>query len=127
MHGLMDYLMVLVLFASPWLFGFANADMSRWPPIVIGFVLLFTSLCTAYELGFTRIIPMRTHLIADFLAGLVLAASPWLFGFDHYVYLPHVILGVAELGAALITKTTPGSMGRREVGHSRPMDPIGAR
>ncbi len=43
----------------------------------------------------------------DFLSGVFLAASPWLFGFAEEVYLPHLILGIFEIGASLMTKTTP--------------------
>ena len=43
----------------------------------------------------------------DLLSGLLLAASPWLFGFSEFVYVPHLVLGLLEIGAALMTKTTP--------------------
>lgn len=49
---------------------------------------------------------MSTHLTLDLLSGLLLAASPWLFGFSEFVYVPHLVLGVLEIGAALMTKTT---------------------
>ncbi len=50
---------------------------------------------------------MPTHLTLDLLSGVLLAASPWLFGFSGFVYVPHLVLGVLEVGAALMTKTTP--------------------
>jgi len=40
-------------------------------------------------------------------AGAVLAASPWVFGFADVVWVPHVILGLTELAAAFVTKTSP--------------------
>jgi hypothetical protein len=54
-----------------------------------------------------RVIPMRTHLALDTASGLLLAASPWLFGFVESVYLPHLIMGAFEIGAAAMTRRTP--------------------
>ncbi len=48
---------------------------------------------------------MPIHLGADVLAGILLAASPWLFGFSDRVFWPHLIVGALEIGAGLITQT----------------------
>jgi hypothetical protein len=107
-HGLIDYAMGLLLIVSPWLFGFADAGPSpRWIPIALGFLLLIASLMTDYELGAVRLIPMPAHLAMDALAGLVLVVSPWAFGFSDRVWIPHVVLGILELGVALMTHTHP--------------------
>ena len=58
---------------------------------------------------------MPVHLGLDAAAGLLLAASPWLFGFAEFVYLPHLILGILEMGAALMTETTPARTAARRV------------
>jgi hypothetical protein len=58
-------------------------------------------------LGITRNIPMSAHLILDAMSGILLAASPWLFGFSEEVWIPHVIVGVFEIIAALSTQTEP--------------------
>jgi hypothetical protein len=75
--------------------------------IILGAMALLYSLMTRYELGMMKVIPMKTHLTLDVLSGIVLAASPWIFNFDERVYLPHLILGLFEIGAGLMTKTTP--------------------
>ena len=106
-HGVLDYLSGLLLIASPWLFGFANDSFAQWVPIVVGATILLASLITDYELSLAKIIPMQTHLAMDVLGGATLAASPWLFGFDEWVYWPHVLLGVAEIGAGLFTQQVP--------------------
>ncbi|MBA3969217.1 MAG: SPW repeat protein, partial [Gemmatimonadetes bacterium] len=59
-----------------------------------------------------RRIPMIGHLWVDGLGGLLLAASPWLFGFSEHVWMPHLVLGLAEFGAALVTKTIPADAHR---------------
>ena len=47
---------------------------------------------------------MNAHLTMDVITGIFLAASPWLFNFDEFVYLPHLIIGIMEIGASLFTE-----------------------
>jgi hypothetical protein len=106
-HGVLDYLMGALLIAAPWLLDFDRGGAETWVPVVLGVVLLIQSLMTDYELGAVRVISMPMHLMMDLLSGLLLAASPWIFGFSEHVYLPHLILGIAEVGASLMTRKVP--------------------
>ena len=108
-HGYLDYLMGIVLIAAPWILGFDRGGAETWVPVILGASMILLSLMTDYELGASRMISMRTHLTIDLLSGALLAASPWLFGFADYVSTPHLILGIAEMGAALMTKTHPSN------------------
>jgi len=104
-HGIIDYLMAAVLIIVPFLFNFgAVHEAALWTPVILGIVILLSSLMTKYELSAAKIIPMPLHLGADMLVGLVLLASPWLFGFADQMWLPHVILGIAEIGVAALTQ-----------------------
>lgn len=103
-HGMLDYLMGVLLIASPWLFGFANGGAAQWVPIILGLGALLYSIITDYELGLLKILSMKVHLMIDLISGIFLAASPWIFGFADEVYLPHLILGIIEIGASLCTK-----------------------
>lgn len=106
-HGIIDYLMGVVLIAAPWLFGFARGGAETWVPVVLGLGAIAYSLFTNYELSVSKSIPMKAHLTMDIVSGIFLALSPWIFGFAEYVYLPHLILGIAEIGAATLTNPTP--------------------
>lgn len=107
-HGALDYLMGLLLIASPWLFGFADVGGAAvWLPVILGLGALAYSLFTDYELGLVRTIPMPTHLMLDLGSGVLLAVSPWLFGFAEAVWVPHLVLGLIEVGAALMTEKRP--------------------
>lgn len=106
-HGVLDYLSALLLIASPWLFDFANGGAAQWVPILVGATILLVSLVTDYELSVAKLVPMPTHLALDILSGALLAASPWLFGFAELVYWPHLLIGVAEIGAGLLTRQVP--------------------
>jgi hypothetical protein len=104
-HGVLDYLVGLLLAASPWLFGFADHGPATAIPVVLGLGALLYSLLTAYELGLVRAIPFHIHLMLDLVSGLFLAVSPWLFSFSHRVYWPHLTFGLLEMGVVLLTRT----------------------
>ncbi len=106
-HGVLDYLAGVILIAAPWLFGFDRGGPETWVPVALGALTIVQSLATRYELGLVKLIPMSTHLWIDGLGGALLALSPWLFGFADYVWAPHVVFGLLEIGAALTTELTP--------------------
>jgi hypothetical protein len=106
-HGVMDYLVGILLMASPWIFEFDHGGMETWIPVILGVGALVYSVMTDYELGLTRTLSMRTHLNLDLISGILLAASPWIFGFANHVYLPHLVLGIVEIGVSLMTKRNP--------------------
>jgi SPW repeat len=108
-HGVIDYLMGALLVVAPYILGFADGTAAQWVPQVVGAALIGAALLTDYELGAVRVIPMPVHLGLDVAAGLLLAVSPWLFGFADRVWVPHVIFGLAEIGAGLMTRTVPGT------------------
>ncbi len=108
-HGVLDYLVGLFLILAPWIFNLDPGAPEGIIFIVLGAMALIYSLITRYELGMMKILSMKTHLMLDVLSGIVLAASPWIFGFADRVYLPHLILGLFEIAAGLMTKTTPAA------------------
>ncbi len=106
-HGVLDYLVGLLLIAAPWLLGFAEGGAETWVPVILGAGALVYSLMTNYEMGAMKVFSMPMHLMFDLLSGIFLAASPWIFGFADRVYLPHLILGIFEIGASLMTDKVP--------------------
>jgi hypothetical protein len=110
-HGVLDYLVGALLILVPLL--------GHWPgpaaavPIALGAAALVYSLLTDHELGVARKLPMQVHLWLDALSGLVLAASPWLFGFDQQMWVPHVAAGLFEVVVAFFTNTIPSYERRR--------------
>jgi len=110
-HGYFDYLTALTLFAAPYLFGFADlGGAAVWVPWIIGAVILVQSLMTRYELGVVKVVPMSMHLMLDYGASLLLAASPFLFGFSDEasnVWLPHIVVGLGYFVISLLTVTNP--------------------
>lgn len=105
-HGVIDYFYGLVLIAAPYVLDFSGGGAAQWVPWLVGFAVIGLALLTRFEAGLIRVVPVSVHLAVDVAGGLLLAASPWLFGFADQVWLPHVIFGLLEAGLALVTETT---------------------
>lgn len=110
-HGVFDYIGGIALLLAPNIFGFSEyGGPAVWIPRLIGLGVLVQSMLTAYELGVVRVIPMRIHLMNDYVIGVFLAASPWLFGFKNLpanAWAPHLIVGIAVLAVSLMTEKYP--------------------
>lgn len=103
-HGVLDYVVGVLLIIAPYLFGFADNEPARNAAWIVGGASLLYSLVTAYELSIAKLIPYRVHLGLDLVAGLFLALSPWLLNFADEVFAPHLIVGLLEIGAALMSR-----------------------
>lgn len=104
-HGILDYAVGLLLIGAPLLLGFNHGGAESRVPQLLGVSAIIYSLITNYELGAIKILPFKVHLTLDVLNGLFLAASPWIFGFKDQVWVPHVVLGLFEIGAVMATRT----------------------
>ena len=80
-HAPLDYIVGAVLIAGPWIFQYSDSGAATAISIVLGIGLIAYSLFTNYELGLWKVAPMAVHNVIDIVAGALLAASPWLFGF----------------------------------------------
>ena len=110
-HAPLDYIVGVALIAAPWIFQFSEHTAATVVPIVLGIGLVVYSLFTNYELGLWKVAPMAVHNVIDIVAGAVLAASPWLFGFadeSANVWVPHLVVGLAAVFLGLTTKQSGG-------------------
>jgi hypothetical protein len=106
-HGIMDYLVGALLIAAPFVLDFDRGGAETWVPMVVGAVIILQALMTNFEVGMFRVMPMRMHLTMDYLIGIFLAASPWIFNFDEYVYMPHLVVGIMIVLEAMMTRVSP--------------------
>lgn len=110
-HGVIDYLAGIVILALPWLLDWE--DSAKTIMTILGLGVILYSLLTDYELGVARVIPMSTHLLLDALGGVILIIAPFIFGIDDTTTRTvMIILGIFEVGASLITQTTPSRTNR---------------
>ena len=103
-HGFLDYVIGLSLVLMSFILAH-GAGPQTWLPVVLGGGMVVYSLLTEYEMGIVPLIGVPYHLILDIMGGSLLAISPWLFGFAYIVWVPHSLLGLSILGAAIITQT----------------------
>jgi hypothetical protein len=107
-HGILDYLAVGVNLAFPRLLGLHDAPWAAAVPRIDGLAGLGYSPIIDYELGVLKALPVPAHLTFDAAKGLSMAVSPWLFGFAKNgarYWLPHVLIGPADVVAAVTTRT----------------------
>lgn len=112
-HGALDYIVAIALIFAPMIFGFQSVGGAAVIiPIVLGIGLFLYSLFTNYEWGLVKVLGMPYHLIVDVVASVVLASSPFIFGFVKEapnVWVPHIVVGLTVILVVICSKTQPGS------------------
>lgn len=96
-HGILDYLTVIFLFAAPTLFKM-EGTLCTFTYALGGIHLLLTAL-TNFEVGIFKVIPFKIHGLIEFIVAVVLIAVAFWFksssselGFYFYLGLAGVIL-----------------------------------
>jgi len=101
-NATLDFVVAFVLILAPWILGYSDhavTPVSR----TLAAMLLFYSLCTKYEFGILRMIPLQVHLFLDLgMAGL-LAAAPIHFAIWGLPGLLFMALGITMGVSALFT------------------------
>jgi len=118
LHALLEPFIAALLIAAPFLFGFSDKGAPTAVSIIIGLAVLVVGMSTRWRISLVKAIPVSVHLTIDLIVGALLIASPFLFGFsdDGGPTAFFLILGVAELLAALGTRWTPAD----DVGSGEP-------
>lgn len=111
-HGFLDYIVGIVLILAPKIFGFDNGGIEARLPVILGVSTILYSLLTNYELGLFKLLPFKAHLGLDVMSGILLALSPWLFQFSDRVWAPHLIVGLLEIGAVMMTRSSASLVDR---------------
>lgn len=105
LHAALEPFAAGVLIASPWLFGFDNANDAKTIAILLGVAGLLTGLLTRWRLSLVKLIPLRGHFMFDLALGTALIVTPFVFGFsdDGGATRFFVIAGALELLTTLST------------------------
>jgi hypothetical protein len=126
-NATLDFVVAFVLILAPWFLSYSDHAVT---PVSRTFaaMLLFYSLCTKYEFGILRMIPLQVHLLLDLGMALLLAASPIHFGIWGLSGLLFVVLGITMGVSALFTHhshkfTRPGLVRSETDASIRPPQP----
>jgi len=109
-HGILDYMTAPALLLLPGLLDWDRH--ARTVFTLAGAGLLAYSMCTRYELGVYKALPMKAHLALDALSGAALVGLPLFLGEESPVNAALVGFGLFEMAAALTTQTEPPVTGR---------------
>lgn len=106
-HGVFDYLTAGALMTLPGVLGF-SPNLTRAMQM-IGLKKLVTAMLTKNEMGIVKLVPMKTHLAADAVAGVALCALPFVMDErdDDTAMAVCVGLGLNELAVASMSETQP--------------------
>lgn len=105
-HIIIGLFVGVLLLLAPTLFGFTGNQTASAVPVYIGIFIILSELTTTSQLSPLKLVPMRIHIVMDYLTGIFLALSPWLFGFANapaHAWVPHVVAGILTVGYALMT------------------------
>lgn len=103
-HGILDYLMGILVTASPWLFGFSGQYLAPQIATTIGIALIGISLVTNYEAGLIHLLPFAAHRFTDFIIGIALLGATWHFYMGGRAGIVFTILGAIHLVIAALTR-----------------------
>jgi hypothetical protein len=78
-HGVLDYVTVLVFALSPSLFALSETGTTIAYSLAV--IHLLMTILTAFSMGLIKIIPFQIHGYVELIVGLVLAIAPWLVDF----------------------------------------------
>ncbi len=104
-HGIIDYLVVVFLLASPTIFSFTGF-IATFTYALAGVHLLLTIL-TNYSVGLIKIIPLPLHGLIEFAVGIVLIVLGYtLFKDEATGKLFYILFGTVVLITWLCTDYT---------------------
>ena len=104
LHGLGEYgIGVLLLFSSP-LFGFDGEP--RVAAILLGAAVIVLAALSDVPMALMRRIPIGSHIVIDYVLGIVLIASPFIFGFsdDEGALAFFIVMGLGYLILTAVTR-----------------------
>jgi hypothetical protein len=109
-HGAIDHVVGPALVVAPAVLRLRRTSPEGIVARAVGGAESVYSNLTDYELSVKNVVPMKLHLALDAVGGATLALVPQLTGArkrgkEHW--LPHLAIGVAEIGLAAFTKTEP--------------------
>lgn len=112
-HSIIGFIVGIALLFAPNIFGFSDlGGAAVWLPRILGVIVILSELTVRGSFSGMGVVPMRAHITTDVLMGLLLALSPWLFGFTDEpanAWVPHLVVGIAMVGYALATRTDDAS------------------
>ena len=119
LHGILDYVAAFFLLL-PWMINFDTGGPDTRIMAVLGGLTIAISLCTDYEFGLLKIIPIKFHFIFDVLSAFLLLSLPWFISEMSVAYYWPVVLGAAEILIVVLSSSDPYSVKPRDIDITKP-------
>jgi len=105
-HGLLDYMSAIVLILAPSVLEFNEVSpYAYWLSVIAGVILILYSLMTDYDFSIGMLIPLKTHLVIDFSAGVLFILWPFIFDFTDLVLAYYLVMGFGILLVVGLTQS----------------------
>ena len=107
-HAVIDHVVGPTLVLAPTLLRLGRTSPEGITARAVGGAESIYSNLTDYETSVKDVVPMKVHLVLDVVGGATLAIVPQLTGARRRGkkhWLPHLAIGVAEIGLAALTQT----------------------
>lgn len=110
-HGVWEYLVGVLLIASPFLLD-VDGGGAKAVAILLGVALIALAAASEGVTGLVDQVPVPAHAVVDYVVAGVLIASPFLFGFsdDGEPTALFLVLGVLHLVLSIATRYLPAPM-----------------
>ena len=105
-HVLLEYGIGVLTILSPFLFSFDD-DAAQFVAVLIGAGVLVLAVVTDAPTGLARSLPVASHVVLDYVLGLVFLVTPFVFGFagdDTAATAYFIVLGIGYVVFAVLTR-----------------------
>ena len=102
-HGIADYLVVVILLSLPTALGFVGTP--RTVAYSLAFVHLLLTALSSFPPGALPILPFRVHAYLELIIGVFLIVSAWMLGFAAAGVARNcfILIGVVLIALPLLT------------------------
>ena len=105
-HVLIEYGLAILTILSPFLFSFDD-DVAQILAVLIGAGILVLAVVSDAPTGLARTLPNASHVVIDYVLGLLLLVAPFVFGFagdDSAATAYFIVLGLGYVMLAVLTR-----------------------
>ncbi len=105
-HVLLEYGIGVLTILSPFLFSFDD-DAAQIVAVLVGAGILVLAVVSDAPTGLARTLPTASHVVIDYVLGLLLIVAPFIFGFagdDTAATAYFLVLGIGYVVFAVLTR-----------------------
>lgn len=105
-HVLAEYAVGILTIISPFLLSFED-DAAKILAVLMGAGILVLAVVSDAPTGLARSLPAASHVVIDYVLGLLFLVAPFVFGFsgdDTTATAYFIVLGVGYIVLAVLTR-----------------------